>query len=305
MKFVFFGTAEFAVAPLQAIAPHVSLVVCQPPRPSGRGMKLQPSPVQAAAERAGLPVLTPDRARSPEFVERVREEHADALIVAAYGQILSVALLESAAHGGINLHGSILPKYRGAAPIQRCLLEGRSMTGVTLMQMDKGMDTGDMIDVAELAINADETYGELQGRLAEMAADLLERWAPRLAVGDYPRLPQDGSRATHAAKIERSDGLLDVRLPIGDVYNRFRAVTPSPGAFFALEEGPLRVLTCRRVVDMEAVPGQIVKRDGAWCLACQCGWLEIARVRPAGRSEMPFGDYLNGRRLASGDFLIA
>ena len=169
MRIVYFGTSDFAVPALRALAEHVVLVVSQPDRPTGRGMKLQSSPVKKLALELGLPVETPEKARTPEFVEQVAAIGADVHVVAAYGQILSVKLLETAKNGGINLHGSILPAYRGAAPIQRSILNGDHETGVTLMQMDKGMDTGDMIAVAKTPIGPDETYGELQTRLSEIA----------------------------------------------------------------------------------------------------------------------------------------
>src|SRR5262249_18938452 len=152
----------FAVPALQELKDHISLVVTQPDRPSGRGMRMHSSPVKEAALEIGLPVETPEKSRAPEFVERLQSENADALVVASYGQILSQRVLDSAKRGGINLHGSILPKYRGAAPIQRAILDGEPETGITLMQMDKGMDSGDIIAIERTPIGSDETYGELQ-----------------------------------------------------------------------------------------------------------------------------------------------
>ena len=159
MKVVYFGTGSFATPALARLAPHIAMVVTQPARPSGRGMRLQPTQVKLMAEGLGLPVLTPEKARAPEFVEQIKALEADMHVVASYGQILSQSLIDSTRRGGINLHGSLLPRYRGAAPIQRCIQAGDEVTGVTLMQMDKGMDTGDMIAVAECPIAAGHFSG--------------------------------------------------------------------------------------------------------------------------------------------------
>ena len=205
MKLVFFGTGAFALPVLVALRDSVSLVVTQPDRPKGRGMKLQPSPIKLKALELGLAVESPGKSRSPEFVERIRSEAADALVVASYGQILSQAMLDSALRGGINLHGSLLPLYRGAAPIQRSILDGRTETGIALMQMDRGMDTGAVIEMIHTPIGQDETYIELQDRLALLAADLANAWMPKIVAGDYRTTPQNSDVATIAPKIEKSE----------------------------------------------------------------------------------------------------
>lgn len=299
MKLVYFGTAPFAIPALQALAPHVRLVVSQPDRPSGRGMKLRPSPVKAAAEELGIEVAAPEKCRAPEFVERLRSLGADALVVAAYGQILSQAVLDSARRGGINLHGSILPRYRGAAPIQRAIQRGETHTGVTLMQMDRGMDTGDMIAVAEAPIGADDIAGDLTARLAELAAALAYEWMPRIVVGDYPRTPQEAELATLAPKVEKAEARLDTSGQARAEYDRFRAFTPAPGAYLDLQTGTLRVLAARlEPVDANA---------GTWLdtspplLAMKGGALRLLRVQPAGRPAMPGADWANGARIRVGE----
>lgn len=297
MRLVYFGTAEFAVPALQRLAQSVVLVVSQPDRPSGRGMRLSPSPVKQAALQLGLPVETPSRARNPEFVELLRGLDADALIVAAYGQILSVPVLESARRGGINLHGSILPKYRGAAPIQRAILEGETETGVTLMQMDKGMDTGDMIDVIRTPIGPDETYGELQQRLASLAADLVGSWAERIVAGDYPRTRQSEAEATHAAKVAKHEAELDFTKTASEAYRRFRAFTPSPGAFIRTSRGVARIRSARLGVS-EGQPGTLSGIDE---VAFAEGSLKLLELQPDGRKAMSMRDYANGLRLRTGD----
>jgi len=298
MKFVYFGTADFAVAPLAAIAPHVALVVSQPDRPSGRGMKLQPSPVKAKALELGIPVLTPEKCREDAFIAAVAEFEPDALIVAAYGQIMPMRLFETAKHGGINLHGSLLPKYRGAAPIQRAIMNGDAETGVTLMQMDKGMDTGDMIDMVRTPIGADETYGELATRLSELAAAQLAEWASRLAGGDYPRTPQDHAHATHAAKIDRSESVLATDRNVQQEYNRFRGVTPAPGALLPSQWGDLKIRAAR--LSSLAVPkGELLVQKGLF-VGFEGGALELVTLQAPGAKPMSGADFANGHRVSSG-----
>lgn len=303
MRLVFFGTASFAVPALRALASHVTLVVSQPDRPSGRGMKMNPSPVKQAALELGLPVETPEKSRAPEFVDRLRAEEADALVVAAYGQILSQKVLESAQRGGINLHGSILPRYRGAAPIQRCLLAGDTETGVTLMQMDKGMDTGDMIEIGRLAIDPDETYGELQDRLAILAADMAADWMPRIVAGDYPRTPQDSEAATHAAKVEKAEAELSFERPAKEEYDRFRAFTPAPGPFVRSKLGSVRISRAG-LRDLAGAPGTILATQPELVVAFADRSIALLEVQPEGKKRMRGSDFANGARLRAGDSFI-
>ena len=298
MKLVYFGTGAFALPTLRALAEHVSLVVTQPDRPSGRGHKLQPSPAKLLADELGIPCESPEKTRSPEFVERLLSEEADALVVASYGQILSQKVLDSAKFGGINLHGSILPKYRGAAPIQRSIFEGEVETGITLMQMDKGMDTGDMITVVRTAIGADETYGELQDRLAIVAADLAREWMPRIVRGDYVRTPQNSEEATLAPKIDRAETELDSHRDARDEYNRFRAFTPAPGAFLASAYGRLR-LSEVRFSDMSGEPGTILSTKPL-TIAFSNGSLILNEIQPEGKKKQTGRDFANGARLVAG-----
>lgn len=299
MKIGFFGTAEFAVPILRAIAPSVIHVVSQPDRPSGRGLQLRPSPVKAAGAELGLPVHTPDRARDPQFVEELRSWHLDALVVAAYGQILPQSVLDATRLGAFNLHGSVLPKYRGAAPIQRCLLAGDRETGVTLMQMDKGMDSGDIIAIEPLPILEGETYGELQERLARKAADLTLHWLPRLDSGDYPRTPQNPEAATYAPKVDRAEGLLDFQEDARRAHCRYRAFSPSPGVWMDTRFG--RVKVGRASFDeREGLPGTFVAPDSVAFLG---GSLRLLEVQPEGKKRMSGSDFANGFRLRHGDSL--
>ena len=301
MRIIYFGTGSFAIPTLKTLAEHVVLVVTQPDRPSGRGMKLHASPVKSLALELGIRVETPERARSREFVEQILQLHADALVVASYGQILSTAMLEAATRGGINLHGSILPRYRGAAPIQRSILERESETGITLMQMDRGMDTGDIIEIIKTPIGPDETYGELQDRLAEIAAGMASKWLPRICAGDYVRTPQNNELATTAPKVEKSEAELLFVRPALDEYYRFRAFTPAPGAYLSTNSGILRVSSAR----YSGLSGQTgtVLLTNPLTIAFSQGSLEFYEVQPEGKKRMSGNDYANGARLRPGSCL--
>lgn len=303
MKVVYFGTGTFAVPPLAAIAEHVCLVVTQPDRPGQRGHKLVSTPVKEFSIANGLEVATPEKARAPEFVELVRSLEADALVVASYGQILSLKLLNSARIGGINLHGSLLPAYRGAAPIQRCLENGDEETGVTLMQMDKGMDTGDMIAIERLAIDPDETYGELQDRLAVLSADMILAWLPRLVTGDYPRTPQNHDLATHAAKVDRAETELSFNRPAKQEFNRYRAFSPNPSVFIATRFGRLKLLKAALEPSATAEPGTVLALDPL-TVAFQEGALRFLDIQPEGKKKVSGRDFANGARLRVGDCLL-
>lgn len=295
---MFFGTAEFAVPSLEAIAADCVLVVSQPDRPSGRGLDLRPSPVKSRSLELGLPVVTPEKARAPEFIETVCGLAPDFLLVAAYGQILSTDLLSCGKHGGINLHGSILPLYRGAAPIQRCLLNGDSETGVTLMQMERGMDTGPMIAVERLAINPKETYGELQGRLARLAAKMTTEWKSQLASGDYPSQEQDHTKATHAAKMTKEDATLNWSHSAQAEFNRFRGSTPSPGASLPSIFGPIK-LSKVRLNERSGPTGEVLALN-PFIVAFGKGSLELIEIQPSGRKRMAGREFANGARLTVG-----
>lgn len=299
MRIAFFGTSEFAVPALRAVAKDVVLVVSQPDRPSGRGMQMRPSPVKEAAMELGLQVESPAKCREPEFIQRVAGLDADFLVVAAYGQIMPVALLEAGKQGAINLHGSILPEYRGAAPIQRCILDGRTETGVTLMQMDAGMDTGDMIAASKTDIVPDETYGELHARLAQIGADLLFAWRDRLAAGTYPCTAQDPNRATHAPKIVKTEAELHPGRSAPAEYNRFRAFTPSPGAYILIQGSPTKIEEAR-FLPQEGKPGTWLTPG---VVAFQGGSIELVRVKPAGKKAMSGKEFCNGLRVRPGDLV--
>lgn len=303
MRLIFFGTGSFCLPALTALKDHVALVVTQPDRPSGRGMKLHSSPAKSLASEHGIPVETPEKSRVAEFVEQMEALEADALVVASYGQILSQRMLDSAKRGGINLHGSILPRYRGAAPIQRAIQELESETGVTLMQMDKGMDTGDIIEIERTPIGPDETYGELQDRLAIIAAQMAVDWMPRIVAGDYTRIPQNSEESSMAPKIEKSECALDVHGEAIREYAKFRAFSPAPGSFLQTEQGVLKISQAR-LGTSSGVPGVVISTGDGCEVAFGQGSLILQEVQPEGKKRMSGRDFANGMRLKPGSRLV-
>ena len=311
MRLVFFGTGEFAVPALQAVAKDVALVVTQPDRPSGRGLSLKPSPVKLAAIELGLPIESPDKARATEFVLKIEELNADALIVASYGQILSQALLETAKHGGINLHGSILPKYRGAAPIQRAILEGETETGVSLMQMDKGMDSGDIVAIDTTPIDPIETYGELQTRLAKIAAEMIRKWLPEIGTGNYPRTKQNHDAVSLAPKVAKEEAELCFERDAKKEYDRFRAFNPTPGPYIRVQTTIHNPQFTSLKLHKAALkpetgpPGTVLSLQPLPLIAFSGGSLELIEVQPEGKTRMSGRDWANGLRLQVGQNLKA
>ena len=303
MRLVYFGTGSFAIPALERTAEHVVLVVTQPPRPTGRGMKVQFNSVHTRALELGIPVATPERARAAEFVEQIEALKPDALLVASYGQILSERLLNAAVRGGINLHGSILPDGRGAAPIQRSVMRGDHETGITLMQMDRGMDTGDIIEITRLPIGENETYGELSERMAHRAAGLAEHWMPRIIAGDYPRTPQPIDGVTIAPKIDPAETRLDPSKESAlQLHNRARGLAPDYRPYIETIAGRLRVLRTL-LADASGDPGTFTSVKPLTIATTQDG-LVLDLVQPAGKRPMSGFDFANGARLRPGNCLI-
>src|SRR4051812_10388833 len=235
MRIIFMGTPELAAVSLRRLiaTPEFQLaaVVTQPDQPKGRGLKLTPSPVKEVAQQANLPVLQPQRAREENFIQQLAAFKPDLIAVAAYGQILPKAILELPRFGCLNVHTSLLPKYRGAAPIQHAILNGESETGVTIMKMDVGLDTGDILTQDRTPIDASDNSQTLHDRLATLGADLLVRTIPQYVSGAIQPHPQPAEGVTHASKIKKSDGEIDWTQPAQVIWNRIRALVPWPGAF--------------------------------------------------------------------------
>jgi len=299
---LFFGTPDFAVPCLRALIELADLqvVVTQPDRPSGRGMKLTPPPTKVVAEAAGIPVWQPTKVRSPEFAESLRALNADIAVVVAYGRILPRAVLDAARLGSVNVHASLLPKYRGAAPIQWSIVNGDSETGVSLMQMDEGMDTGSVLAMAATPIDAQETGGELAIRLSAMGAELLRaRWSA-LMEGALHATPQDNALATTAPMLSKEDGCVRWADTAQQVHDRVRGMSPWPGAYSFLDGERLKIHRTR-VVDHTAqqTPGTIVEASGnGIVVACARGLIAIDELQPEGGKRQRPEQWLLGHRVS-------
>jgi methionyl-tRNA formyltransferase len=303
MRLVYLGTPSFAVPTLERIvaAGHeVAAVFTQPDRPKGRGQKDTMPPVKEAALRLGLPVYQPERVRRPEIVEQLRALMADAMVVVGYGQIIPQSILDLPPLGIINVHASLLPKYRGAAPIQWAIARGEKTTGVTTMKIDAGLDTGAMLLKWETEIGAEETAVELSERLAPAGADLLVR-----TLAEYHTItpePQDNGQATLAPLLKREDGHIDWKLPAAGILNRARGFQPWPGAYGFLRGLRFHVWRGKQV-ERGLAPGRL-EADGKRLYAgCGDGAIELLEIQLEGKKRMAAGAFLNGFSLAAGEVM--
>jgi methionyl-tRNA formyltransferase len=297
-RLVFMGTADFAVPSLKALAAsrhEVAAVYTQPARPAGRGWHLRPSPVQRAAEALALPVQAPARLRDPADQSAFAALQADLAVVAAYGLILPKAILDAPPLGCINLHASLLPRWRGAAPIQRALLAGDRETGVSIFQMEPSLDTGPVIASRSVPISDRSTAASLHDELAEVAAGMVVAAVEDLAAGRAQPVPQPGEGITYAAKIEKAEGRLDWARPAEALERQLRALNPWPGCWTEIGEQTIRVLAGRAVPDRGdggRVPGEVV--DERLTVACGEGCLELSLVQRPGGRPMPAEAFLRG-----------
>lgn len=305
LDLVFMGTPEFAATILDALiaAGHrVRAVYTQPPRPAGRGHRVQPSAVQAIAERHGLAVRCPTNLRDPAAQAEFAALDADAAVVAAYGLILPAPILAAPRLGCLNVHASLLPRWRGAAPIQRALLAGDSETGITIMQMDEGLDTGPILLQQALAIGAKETAGALGDRLAGLGARLMLEGLGGVAQGRLVPRPQPAQGATYAAKLRREEAWLDWRRPADFLERQVRAFDPWPGAYFLGRGERLRLLQAEaEATAVMAAPGTVL--DERLSIACGDGVLRPLRLQRAGRAPLDAMDFLRGFALPPGTLL--
>lgn len=315
MDIIFMGTPHFATSPLRKLleAGHrVTAVITQPDRPVGRHQVLTPPPVKLLALAHGLPVYQPEKIKTAEARELFEPmlRGVDAAIVAAYGRILPVWMLEAPRLGCINIHSSLLPKYRGAAPINWAIASGETETGVTIMQMDAGMDTGAILRQAEMTIGENETADELTPRLAELGAALLIDTLPKFAQGEIAPRPQNEAEATYAPLLKREDGLIDWKMTARQIADRRRGFHPFPGCYTFLRSHRLEILEAKAGVTQELPasdwpPGTIVEA-GKESFSVLCGQrtcLNVTSVQPAGKRAMTVRDFLNGARLHVGERL--
>ncbi|WP_292533696.1 methionyl-tRNA formyltransferase [Methylocystis sp.] len=307
MRVVFMGTPEFAARLLTEIVSRgheVAAVYTQPPRPAGRGMAEKKSAVHLLAERLGVPVRTPKSLKSTEAQAEFAALNADVAVVAAYGLLLPQPILDAPRYGCLNLHGSLLPRWRGAAPIQRAIMAGDAESGVMVMRMEAGLDTGPVALTAKTPIDDEMTAGELHDRLAELGAPLMARALDLLANGELRFTPQSDEGACYARKIEKGEARIDWRRPAQELHDLVRGLSPFPGAFFEadLGHGLERVKVLRaRVEDGTGTPGTALDDDGL--IACGVGALRLLRVQRAGKGEMAIEEFLRGRQLGRGSAL--
>ena len=302
MKVLFYGTPEFAVPTLEALLERHRVVaaVTQPDKPAGRGRHVALSPVKQRALAAGLPVLQPPRLRDPGWPERLRELDAELAVVVAFGQILPKAVLDVPRRGSINVHGSVLPRYRGAAPIAWAIIRGERETGITTFQMDAGMDTGDVLLTETMPIGSEETAGEVSARMSEMGARLLIRTLD--ALDTLTPIPQDHSRATLAPRLKKEDGWLRLEEPAPSLVSRIRGTNPWPGAAVMTPAGRLLIWRATAVPHASAAPPGSLISSGPAALAVATGegLLLPVQVQPENRKAMAWEDFLRGARLSAG-----
>ena len=305
MRVIFMGTPDFALAPLAEIfgrGHEIVAVYSRAPKPAGRrGLELTPSPVHAAAERYGLKVLTPKNFREPEAVAEFRALDADVAVVVAYGLILPKGVLDAPNLGCLNLHASLLPRWRGAAPIQRAIMAGDKETGVMVMQMEEGLDTGPIAMAEKLPITPDMTAGEAHDRLSLLGADLIGRALAALERGGlkFQKQPEEG--LLYAKKIDKAEARVDFSRTAQELHNLIRGLSPFPGAFFEMDfgKGPERVKILRATLaDGVGKPGEIL--DESPRIACGFGALTLVEVQKAGRGPVSGGEFFRGARLAVG-----
>lgn len=313
IRVIFMGTPDFAVPSLHKLLQsdeiEVVAVVTQPDRPVGRKRVLTPTPVKAEAERQGLTVLQPERLRRPESVEALRALAPDLIVTAAYGQILPKSVLELPRLGCINIHASLLPKYRGGAPIHYALMNGDAVTGVTIMYMAEGLDTGDMISKIEVPIEDSDTQGSLFEKLSAAGAALLEDTLPKLLSGEAQAVPQNDADAVYSPNIQREQEQIDWTKPSVRIWNLVRALNPRPGAFTYWNGDVLKVWSCLKPDAAEAAPagvtpGTVLEAgERGIAVATGDGVLRIVELQPAGKKAMSAAELIRGGQLAPGTVL--
>lgn len=298
-KIVFMGTPDFAVPGLQKLIETQTVVgvVTQPDRPAGRGRQLRPSPVKKAAEAANIPVYQPQSLRSEEAAEPLRDWAPEVIIVAAFGQILRPHVLALPPHGCINVHASLLPRWRGASPIQHAIMAGDEESGITLMQMDKGLDTGPMYVQEAIAVHGDETAATLHDRLAVLGAMMLGRYLDDILAQKIEAVPQNDASSTYAPLIKKDAGLLDWQRNSIDLDRQIRAMTPWPGAFSTWQGKTIKVLAAglTNIQLPPGKPGQVVVDQGAVFVHTADGALKLNQIQLAGKKVMNAGDFVRGR----------
>lgn len=309
MKILFMGTPDFAVPSLRALAESgdtVVGVVSQPDRPKGRGHKVQPTPVKLTAQEYGIPVFQPGTLKNNSFLDKLKELEPDIIIVAAYGQLLPGYVLDYPKYGCVNVHGSLLPKYRGAAPVQQCIINGDKITGITTMYMNRTLDTGDMILKAEVEIGDDETAGELFDRLAELGGELIVETLERIKSGTAPREKQDDSLSSYAPMLKKDTGHIDWSKSAADILNLIRGTNPWPLAYAEYMGETMKIYRAAYGTKTDTeTPGRIIGITGKKLEVC-CGdgnSILIDEIQFKGGKRMNVASYINGHTIEIGETL--
>ena len=310
MRILFMGTPDFALFSLRALVEsgeEIIGVVTQPDKPKGRGYTLTPPPVKVYAMEQGLPVYQPKTLRDEAFAELLSTLDPDLIIVVAFGKILPQNVLEYPKYGCVNVHGSILPKYRGAAPMQRAIIDGEAETGITTMLMDVGLDTGDMLLVEKMPIDENDNFETVHDKLGALGASTLIKTVERLKAGDLAAVKQDDTGATYAAKIEKEDCLIDFSKSAGAVHDQIRGLSPIPLSFTHTADGKMLKVIASKIAEREgnfAPAGTVLSLDGGKItVACGEGSVSLLTVLPEGKKRMAAADFINGRKIAVGDAL--
>ena len=312
MKILFMGTPDFARFSLRAMVEageNVIGVVTQPDQPKGRGYVLTPPPVKVYAEEHNIPVYQPATLRSDEFFALLQSLDPDLIVVTAYGKILPARVLDYPKLGCVNVHGSLLPEYRGAAPMQRAIMDGKTVTGITTMMMDPGIDTGDILLTGEVPITQEDNFETVHDKMGVCGAEVLLRTLSAIRSGTLVRHKQDEEKATYAAKIEKSDCLIDFSLSAQELHNRIRGLSPVPLAFTHTPDGKLLKVPSAEVASACGTPapaGTVLSLDGGKVtVACGQGSIALLSVIPEGKSRMTAAAWINGRKIHVGDILGA
>ncbi len=309
MKILFMGTPDFAIPSLRALCDsgeEVVGVVTQTDKPKGRSYVLTPPPVKVFAESRGIPVYQPKTLRSDDFARLLAEINPEMIVVIAFGKILPENVLTYPKYGCINVHGSLLPAYRGAAPMQRAIINGEMETGITTMYMDAGIDTGDMLLDASLPIGENDNFETVHEALATLGAETLLKTIAGLKAGTVERRKQNEALATYAAKIEKEDCVLDFTKDAATLHNLIRGLSPMPLAFTHTPDGKLLKVTKARIAESNrphTIPGTVLSLDDGITVACSSGSLTFTGVLPEGKGRMSAVDFIRGRKLKVGDLL--
>lgn len=309
MKILFMGTPEFAAECLRALhekGEDIIAAVTQTDKQKGRGMKFIPTPVKEYALSVGIPVYQPATLRTDEFASLLAELDPELIIVAAYGKILPKNVLDYPKYGCINAHGSLLPKYRGAAPIQRAIMAGEDETGITAMYMEEGLDTGDMLLKKVLPIGENDDFGTVHDALAKLAGEAMCEITDMIRDGSLSPEKQDDTLSCYAAKITKEETLIDFSKPAAEVHNMIRALSPSPLAYTFTPDGKLLKIIETRIADGSGEAGTVISLShGKITVACGEGAIDVIRLLPEGKSRMDASAFINGRKIAVGDVLGA